>query len=126
MQLTEKKQPSSVRDEVEAVIIPIDVIREGALSPFLSGTFSQPPALVRVRKDTRVKWQLNEAQPGDAFIVSFPHGSPFADATAASDRTEAMPAVNVGNFHYQVFVSDGATGVVYAIRNCPELEVDSD
>ncbi|HEY7333839.1 MAG TPA: hypothetical protein VH639_03070 [Bryobacteraceae bacterium] len=110
--------------EQETAIIQIDVMREGPKSALLSGTFHQPPPLVRVKKNTLVKWQLNRIHPNDTFVVSFPNGSPFLKVTAVSDRTEPLQAVREGSFHYQVFVADGGTGVVYAIHNCPEFEVD--
>jgi hypothetical protein len=106
----------------EAAIIPIDVARQSQ-GLFLTGTFSQPPALVRVRQNTNVQWQLSKVDPNDTFIVSFPHGSPFEDLSAISDRTAALAAVNKGDFHYQVFVTAGATGDVFAVHNCPEIQV---
>jgi hypothetical protein len=112
--------------QTEPAIIGIDVLRiERDEDPFLRGTFNQPPALVRVRRETNVQWQLNKADPRDSFIVSFDHGSPFAGVSAVSDRTPPLPAVNKGSFHYQVFVVDGISGRVYAIHHCPEIEVDN-
>jgi hypothetical protein len=109
--------------ETEAATIPIDVLREdqGAL---LSGTFLQPYPLVRVKKGTEIQWQLNKADEGETFIVSFANGSPFKGCTAITDRTGPLQAVNTGCFHYQVFVV--ASGKVCAIHRCPEIHVDDD
>jgi hypothetical protein len=107
----------------EAATIQIDVARQSR-GLFLVGTFNQPPALVRVKEKTNVQWQLNKTDPDDTFIVSFADGSPFEGISAISDRTGPLPAVNKGSFHYQVFVVDGATGVVYAVQSCPEVQVD--
>jgi hypothetical protein len=114
MQATTKAEPA---------IIPIDVTREDR-GLLLSGTFNQPPALVRVRRETYVQWQLKMADERDSFVVSFAHGSPFVGVSAISNRTVPLPALNKGSFHYQVFVTDGASGVVYAIHDCPEMQVD--
>jgi hypothetical protein len=114
MQAAERSEPA---------IIQIDVLREDR-EPFLSGTFNQPPALVRVRHETEVQWQLRKADESDRFIVSFANGSPFAEVSAISDRTGPLPARHKGSFHYQVFVVDGISGVVYAIQHCPRLQVD--
>jgi hypothetical protein len=116
---------SNPTSEEETAVIQIDVKREGPKHVLLSGTFHQPPPLVRVKKNTRVKWELNKVNDNDSFIVSFPNGSPFGKISAVSDRTEALPVLREGNFHYQVFVGDGATGMVYAIHHCPELDVDN-
>jgi hypothetical protein len=117
--------------ETETAIIPIDVVKEDQ-GPLLSGTFKQPYPLVRVKQNTEVAWRLNYADndagadPGarDSFIVSFVDRSPFREKVL-SDRTGPMTAVHMGSFHYQVFVRDGATGVVYAIQHCPVMQVDN-
>jgi hypothetical protein len=107
----------------DAATIQIDVARQSE-GLFLPGTFNRPPALVRVKKKTNVQWELNKADPDDSFIVSFANGSPFEGISAISDRTGPLAAVNEGLFHYQVFVVDGATGVVHAIQDCPVIQVD--
>jgi hypothetical protein len=111
-------------EQSQAAIIQIDVLREDK-GPFLSGTFNQPPALVRVRRNTNVQWQLNNAGARDNFIVSFANGSPFEGIKAISDRTGPLPAVNKGSFHYQVFVVDGISGMVYVVHHCPEMQVEN-
>jgi hypothetical protein len=107
----------------EVATIPIDVLREDR-GPLLSGTFSQPPPLVRVRRETNIQWELNKADERDSFIVSFSNGSPFKGVTAVTDRTGPLPAVNEGSFHYQVFVVNGISGEVYVVHHCPEMRVD--
>jgi hypothetical protein len=107
----------------EPAIIGIDVLKEDR-DQLLSGTFNQPPALVRVRRNTNVQWQLNNAGARDSFIVSFANGSPFEGVTAISDRTGPLPAVKKGSFHYQVFVLEGISGKVYAVQHCPQMQVD--
>ncbi|HLH44845.1 MAG TPA: hypothetical protein VKV74_17790 [Bryobacteraceae bacterium] len=110
--------------EPRTAIIQIDVQREDPASPLLSGTFHQPPSLVRINRYTKVKWQLHKVHANDSFVVSFPNGSPFPKVRAVSERTEALSAEEEGSFHYQVFVTDGSSGMVYAIHNCPQLEVN--
>jgi hypothetical protein len=109
--------------QTEPAIIQIDVAREDR-GPFLSGTFNQPPGLVRVRRKTNIQWQLKKADERDSFIVSFANGSPFVGVSAIGDRTPPLPALNTGSFHYQVFVVDGVSALVYAIQSCPEVQVD--
>lgn len=121
------------RPKTASTIIPIEVSRAntGAL---LSGTFTQPPPLFRVQQFSYVEWQLNKVNSNDTFIVSFPDvspfsgnqttGSPFPKLNAFSERSGPQQAVNEGSFHYQVFVTDGETGVVYSISNCPQIDVD--
>ena len=112
-------------EQSESAIIQIDVVR-GNQGPLLGGTFNQPPPLVRVRQETNVQWQLKKVDPRDSFIVSFANGSPFVGVSSVSDRSVPLPALIKGTFHYQVFVVDGASGVVYAVHHCPELQVDDD
>jgi hypothetical protein len=124
-------EPNEAR--TATTIIGIDVTRTDSEAQ-LKGTFTQPPPLVRVKQFTFVQWQLNKVHPNDTFVVSFSNaspfsgnqttGSPFPKLSAFSDRSAPQLAVNEGNFHYQVFVTDGNTGVVYSINNCPEMDVD--
>jgi hypothetical protein len=112
-----------VTTETEPAIIEIDVIREDQDS-LLGGTFKQPYPLVRVRQKTNVLWRLIKADENDRFIVSFSNGSPFEGVSAVSDRTGPLPAVNIGSFHYQVFVVAGSSREVYAVHRCPQMEVE--
>ncbi|MBV8845270.1 MAG: hypothetical protein JO307_20885 [Bryobacterales bacterium] len=119
---------------VATTTIAIEVSR-GDNGAVLRGTFKQPPPLVRVQQFSYVQWDLVRVNANDTFVVSFPDASPFSGASfaavspfpklsALSERSGPQLAAVKGNFHYQVFVTDGATGVVYAINNCPELDVD--
>ena len=131
----EPMQPASesTKPRAETTSIAIEVTRNSNGAQ-LSGTFTQPPPLVRVKRYSYVQWQLNKTHPNDTFVVSFRDGSPFSGnqttgspfpkLNAFGDRSGAQLAVNEGNFHYQVFVTDGETGNVFSIDNCPELDVD--
>jgi hypothetical protein len=108
----------------EPAIIQIDVLR-GDEESLLSGTFRQPYPLVKVKQKTNVLWRLIKADEDDRFIVSFSNGSPFEGVSAIGDQTPPLPAVNIGSFHYQVFVVAGISGEVYAVHHCPEMRVES-
>ena len=117
----------------QTAVLTIDVTRtdNGA---FLAGTFTQPPPLVRVRLGTNVEWQLRKADDDDTFVVSFREGSPFSSGNfdsgrpkiiaALSEKTGALRAVIEGSFHYEIYVTDGDTGIVYRVHNCPEIVID--
>ena len=117
----------------QTAVLPIDVTRtiNGA---FLAGTFTQPPPLVRVKLGTNIEFQLRKAHSDDTFVVNFQDGSPFSinkfasgapkSIRALSERTGALRAVIEGSFHYEIFVTDGETGVVYPIHDCPQIVVD--
>jgi hypothetical protein len=103
----------------QAVRIDIHVNHADAASG-RTGTFSGPAPLVRVKSGDTVEWRITP--PSDQFQVSFPGLSPFNGApNPITNGTGVLTAQNIGNYHYQVSVSDGTN--TWVISNCPELNV---
>ena len=118
--------------------IDIEVTRKDD-DELLKGSFKQPFPLVRIAPGTQVSWQVVNGSEHDSFILSFRDGSPFPGVTAISggcqkrdydddDEPKSAPllAKTEGDFHYEVFVTDGQTGEVFSIQNCPHIRVDGD
>ena len=105
------------------MIIHIEVTRSHNGDHEQKGTFKQPWPKVRVKPGTDILWKVQNGRDKDTFVVNFPNGSPFDGVSAINHNTRALPAVKSGQFHYQVFVTDGDDGVVYPIHGCPEMDI---
>ncbi len=106
------------------LIIHIDVARADNGNAEKKGTFKEPWPLVKVANPTYIQWRIKNGKQKDSFIVSFPNGSPFPGVTAINQATAPLEACIEGEYHYQVFVTDGDSGEIFPIHNCPELNVD--
>ena len=87
------------------------------------GTFVGPPPLVRVKKNQdTVTFKVTPAN--FTFDVIFSGFSPLDNANPISDRYAGpFNAKVLGQFHYQVQVTDPGSGERWVIANCPELDV---
>lgn len=119
-----KTYKKSSTQGIAPMTIHIDVTRAHNPNAERKGTFKEPWPLVKLVTNTDVEWQVKNGKLRDTFVVSFPNGSPFPGVTAINQATGALTASNEGNYHYQVFLTDGDTGELYSIHNCPEIEIN--
>jgi hypothetical protein len=112
------------------ITIFIEVLRRDQGDPddcavLREGTFKQPFPLARIAPGTPVQWRVKRGRRGDTFKVIFLNGSPFQDAPEIDETTKPLTVAVVGNFKYQVYLTDGKTKKTYAVDHCPILDSDS-
>ena len=90
----------------------------------IAGSFTSPPAKVRVGLGTDVHWELQLVPPDAhaAFEVKFQGFlSPFSSDELYIATPAPRTTSRVGRYHYALKVT--SAGVDYVIENCPEFEV---
>jgi hypothetical protein len=89
------------------------------------GTFLGPPPLVRISKSGGDTVTFKVTPANFTFQIAFSGFSPLNNTAPITDTYPGpFSPIVTGQYHYQVSVTDPATGNRWLLANCPEIGVD--